>query len=188
MSTAERLLTAEEFFLLPDPIEGGKMELADGRVLTMSPVGLLHGQISHAIATALGAFVRPRQLGTVTQETGFRLQRNPDRVRAPDVSFLRSDRIPPKGRRETFIEGPPDLAIEVLSPDDRVAAVLRKVAEYLEAGTPRVWVVDPDAETVTVYRAERSETFGPSSVLDSEAAGFAVEGFELPVDGVFDPA
>ena len=116
------------------------------------------------------------------------MQRNPDRVRAPDVSFLRTTASRRKGGGVRFIDGPPDLAVEVLSPDDRMANILRKVAEYLEAGTPRVWVVDPDAETVTVYRSERSEVFVPGGTLASDDAGFAVDGFALAVDAVFDPA
>jgi Uma2 family endonuclease len=185
MSTAEKLLTAEEFFHLPEPIEGGKMELVDGKVVTMSPVGLQHGEVAAEICEALRAFVRPRRLGTVTQETGFRLRRNPDLVRAPDVSFLRAERTPPRGSRASFVEGYPDLAVEVLSPDDRMADVLRKVAEYLDAGAPRVWVADPAAASVAVYRAGGMRTLGTGETLTSDEAGFEAEGFALPVHAIF---
>ena len=163
------------------------MELAEGRVITMSPVGLLHGQVAQGLANRLSAFATDHKLGTVMQQTGFRLRRDPDVVRAPDVSFLRAERIPAKGARRGFIDGAPDLAIEVLSSDDRTAEILRKVAEYLDAGTPRVWVVDPDAETVTVHRGDRSRVFGVGETLSSDDAGLAAEGFELAVGDVVRP-
>jgi Uma2 family endonuclease len=186
MVTGEKLLTAEEFFALPEPVEGGKMELVDGKVVVMSPVGLRHGDLAVTLAAELRRFVRAHSLGTTSVETGFRLRRDPDAVRAPDVSFLRRERVPPRPADLKFIEGPPDLAIEITSPDDRDSEIAKKVGEYLAAGVMRVWVVRPELETVTIHRADGSaRTLGIGETLTSDDAGFPVPGFALAVAVLF---
>jgi Putative restriction endonuclease/Planctomycete cytochrome C len=94
---------------------------------------------------------RSGALGVVVTEVGFKLASDPDTVRAPDVAFVRQDRIRASDPRG-FWHGPPDLAVEVLSPDDRLTEVRAKVDEYLSCGTPVVLVIDPDEETVTAFR------------------------------------
>jgi Uma2 family endonuclease len=88
----------------------------------------------------------------VLVEAGFVLRRNPDTVRGPDVSFVSHARIPRGRLPVAFIPGAPDLAVEILSPDDRPAEVADRVADYLEAGTKLVWVCDPARRAVTVHR------------------------------------
>ena len=181
-----RLLTAEEFLHLPEPIEGGKMELDRGRVVCMSPVGLEHCEIAIDIAFALKTFTDAKRLGRVSVETGFKLAENPDVVRAPDVSFVTADRRPPGSGRRGFVEGAPDLAVEVMSPDDREKDLLAKAGEYLDAGASRVWIVRPATRTVTVFRAGGEvATRHEAETLSSDDAGFGVEGFALPVAGIF---
>jgi Uma2 family endonuclease len=181
-------ITAEEFMRLPEPAHGGKMELVDGIVRVMSPVGLEHGETSDIIHAALRVFLRTHRLGRVTHETGFRLRRRPDRVLAPDVSVLFEARRPrTRERRESFVEGAPDLAVEVVSPSDRQRDILEKVGQYLDGATPRVWVVRPRRQTVTVYRQTgEAVTRGPGEVLTSDDAGLPVEGFRLPVSDIFE--
>lgn len=173
---------------LPEPEHGGKMELVDGVVRVMSPVGLEHGEVAGLIYDALRDFARKHRLGRVTHETGFRLRRRPDRVLAPDVSVLFEARRPrTRERRESFVEGPPDLAVEVVSPSDRQRDVLEKVGQYLDGATPRVWVVRPRRQTVTVYRQSgEAVTRGPGDILSSDDAGLPVEGFRLPVADIFE--
>ena len=119
----------------------------------MSPAGAEHGQVVMAVSLALGNFVKQHGLGVVYgAETGFQIAQAPDTVRAPDVAFVGAQRLPP-GRMRGFFPGPPDLAVEVVSPGDRAGEVQRKVQEWLEAGCREVWVVDPDTRTVTVYRS-----------------------------------
>jgi Uma2 family endonuclease len=90
-------------------------------------------------------------------------------------------------RRESFVEGPPDLAVEVVSPSDRQRDVLEKVGQYLDGATPRVWVVRPRRQTVTVYRQSgEAVTRGPGDILSSDDAGLPVEGFRLPVADIFE--
>lgn len=183
-----RLLTAEEFMRLPDPDNGGKMELIDGVVRVMSPVGLEHGEVADIIHDALRRFLLQHRLGRAMQETGYRLQRRPDRVLAPDVSWLSESRRPKtRAERETFVEGTPDLAVEVVSPRDKQRELLEKVGQYLDAACPRVWVVRPRNQTVTVYRPDgTATTFRAGNLLTSDEAGFPVPGFSLPVADIFE--
>lgn len=119
----------------------------------MTPVGWRHGAIVIKLARILGDYIEKRNLGNISTEVGFRLSRNPDTVRAPDLAFVASGRIPAGTLSEKFVEFPPDLAAEVLSPEDTAREILRKVEEYLAAGVALVWVVDPGTQTVTVYRS-----------------------------------
>ncbi len=180
MSIAEPITTAEQLFQASDL---GRCELLRGELNMMSPAGSEHGMIAAELAAILRDFVKPRGLGVVLgAETGFRISDNPDTVRAPDVAFIRADRISgrlPKG----FFPGAPDLAIEVLSPNDRADAVLAKVQDWLVAGSTAVWVVDPKTQTVTVYGADRRAAMLTST--ESIPGGDLLPGFSVPVAGVF---
>ena len=165
---AERLLTAADLMRLPD--DGYRYELEGGRLIRMPPGGPLASIVAATILTLLNQFVRLHRLGVVGgADFGMILARDPDTVRAPDVAFYRADRLPPGGIPVTYWELAPDLAVEVLSPSDRRSKVLRKVSEYLDAGTPLVWVVDPRRRTAVVYRPEGEPTIlGADGVLDGE--------------------
>lgn len=181
-----QLLTAEEFFHLPDPPHGGKMELVLGRVVEHMPVSGKHGVRALAIGQALRTFVRQHDLGECMVETGYILRRNPDLVRAPDVSFLASEHILEGGiPEEGFLEARPTLAVEVVSPGDLDADVQDKVIDYLSAGAERVWVVRPKQRTVTVYHGDSARILTGAAVLSSDDAGFTVPGFELNLDELF---
>jgi Uma2 family endonuclease len=115
------------------------------------------------------AFVRAHGLGVVVAaETGFKLFSDPDTVRAADVGFIRSERVPDPLPRN-FGALAPDLVVEVLSPDDRPGEVLQKTGEWLSAGSRLVWVIDPERRTARVYRADGSqETLVESDALLGE--------------------
>jgi Uma2 family endonuclease len=186
VTTAEKLMTAEEFACLPEPPEGGKMELVDGRVVSMPPTSGGHGERSADVGSMLRTFSRQHGLGRVGTEIGFTLARDPDIVFGPDVAFLTAERIAESNWEEGFIEGPPTLAVEVVSPNDRMTDVQKKVDTYLAYGTARVWVVEPKTRTVTVHRpGGDSHTFHTGESLSSDDAAFAVDGFELPLDELF---
>lgn len=137
-----------------DEESGERYELAHGVLLVREPPNARHGTTAATIAAFLVTYVRQHRLGNVMVETGFVLTRSPDTVRAPDVSFIRAGRL--RGTYvDTFVEGAPDLAVEILSPSDRFPMVEQKVGHYLAAGCRAVWVVDPREQTVTVRRPER---------------------------------
>ena len=164
MATAVRLdaparinppTTAEELLEWPDEDPG---EIVDGVFDPTYPDGVAtgaggpHGAVTLEIGRLLGNHVKRHRLGRIfAAETATRLRRNPDLVRCPDGMFVSYARLPgriPPG----VLEGPPDLAVEVLSPTNRPAKVARKVADYLAHGVALVWEVDPEARTVVVHR------------------------------------
>jgi Uma2 family endonuclease len=124
MSEAARLVTAEELERFPD--DGYKYELVEGRVVRMSPVGYLHARTVTRFAFIVERHVRAGDLGDVLVELGVKLASNPDTVRAPDVAFIRRDRIPSPSPRG-FWKGVADLAVEVLSPDDKPSETRTKI-------------------------------------------------------------
>ena len=180
MVATQPITTAEQLFLAPDL---GRCELLRGELIMMSPAGSEHGMIVAEIAGILRDFVKPRALGVVLgAETGFRVSSNPDTVLAPDVAFIQTDRIRaglPKG----YFPGAPDLAVEVLSPNDRAGEVLAKVQDWLSAGCTVVWVVDPKTQTVTIYGADRRAMILTSA--DTLTGGELLPGFSSSVAGIF---
>jgi Uma2 family endonuclease len=173
ITTAEELLRAGDI---------GRCELIRGELRMMIPAGDEHGRTVVSLTCAVGNHVAARQLGVLHgAETGFILARDPDTVRAPDLAFTRAERASPPARG--FVPGAPDLAVEVLSPDDRPGYVREKVAEWLEAGTLAVWVVDPRDRTVSVHEPERPPSvFGEA---DRVPGGHLLPGFVLPVRDLF---
>ena len=136
-----------------------RRELVNGEVVEMAPVGGIHGQISSRISRRLAEHVERHVRGEVlVGDVGFvlNLPSDPERVRAPDVAFVSRDRLPGGRLPEGFLSGAPDLAVEVLSPTDNPLEVQQKIRDYLEAGARLVWLIAPQAKTVTVYRADGS--------------------------------
>ena len=175
------LMTAEELLHLNLPNK--RTELVRGVLVVREPAGYTHGDVTVRITVAIANYVFAQRLGRVfAAETGFTLARNPDTVRAPDVAFIRNDRLldpPPRG----FAELAPDLAVEVLSPDDRAGETLAKVADWLKAGCRLVWVVDPQRAVARVYRADGGEThLARTDALDGEDV---LPGFTLQLEGIF---
>ena len=149
-------MTAEE--LLQANISDKRTELVRGRLIVREPAGYRHGAVTVNLTARLFQHVDLTGAGQLlAAETGFTLARNPDTVRAPDIAFVRRERIP----RETptgFPEMAPDLVVEVLSPGDRPGETLAKVADWLEAGAQLVWVIDPDRRVARVYRSDGTES------------------------------
>jgi Uma2 family endonuclease len=180
MTSIQHITTIEELLRASDL---GRCELIRGELVMMTPAGFEHGRIAHRIGVCLDTFVKQRQLGVLTTaEAGFVLARNPDTVRDPDVAFIAKDRVPPSAV-PGFFEGPPDLAVEVLSPNDRASDVLAKVHEWLAAGCLAVWVVDPQQKTVAVYDNHGAVALHrPDERLDG---GAVLPGFSVDVADLF---
>ena len=176
-------MTAEELYGLPD--DGARHELASGRLLSEPPPGLDHGDVLITIGSLLRDHVRSRKLGKVYGgDSGFLLSRAPDTVRAPDVAFVRAERVP-AGRLRSYYPGAPDLAVEILSPHDRPGEVAAKITDYLAAGTRAVWVLDSEEQCVTVFHPG-----APAEMLlagDDLDGGDVVPGFRVRVAEIFEP-
>jgi Uma2 family endonuclease len=178
---AADIVTADQFEQMGDL--GRWFELERGAVVAVNPPGLPHGTIAVNIAAALRAFVRPRQLGIVAVESGYTIARNPDTVRGPDVSFVRRERLI-TDRREGWLAGAPDLAVEIRSPGDSMRSLRSLANEYLAAGAALVWLVDPKAQTVIACSPGGAErTLGPVETLDG---GELLSGFSLEVAAIFE--
>ncbi|MEA2206398.1 MAG: hypothetical protein QOE77_3174 [Blastocatellia bacterium] len=183
MSTvADKILTAEDLLKLPRGTF--RYELIEGELKQMSPAGHKHGKIIVRLTAPLAKHVQDNMLGEVyAAETGFKLRSNPDTVRAADIAFIRKDRVEAVGDTDGYWLGAPDLAVEVVSPSDKVGDVEIKVGEWLEFGTHLVWTVSPSLKTVTVYRSLMDiETLTEKDVLDG---GDVVPDFKFPVAELF---
>jgi Uma2 family endonuclease len=145
----ERPITIAEYERMPEE-DLYRVELVRGMLVRSPKPAPRHGVLQVRIARKLDEFVE-KAGGVVTGEVGAILARDPDTVRGPDVAFYSTERIPDFGYSGGFW-GPPDLAVEILSPSNRPSEVREKVGEYLEGGVRVVWVLDPDARSVTVHR------------------------------------
>ncbi|GLC24437.1 Uma2 family endonuclease [Roseisolibacter agri] len=175
--TTEPLLTAEDLYGLPD--DDQSYELVEGRLVVSEPPGMWHGALVMRIGTRLTAFVDANSLGLVVAESGYVLSRRPDTVRGPDVSFIRTDRLPARAVAHRFYEGAPDLAIEIVSPGDRAGELAHKVQGYLRAGTRAVWVVYPDTRSIVAHTPDGlARLHGPDDAIDG---GDVLPGFTAPV-------
>jgi Uma2 family endonuclease len=180
MATRTTLLTAEEFLKLPS---SRWTELIDGVVVEMSPPAGGHGMRQARIIRVLGR-AEDAGVGRVIGELGCVIRRDPDAVRAPDVAFIRQERVPESGLPEgSYWEGAPDLVVEIVSPNDRPGEILTKTREWLDAGARQVWIVYPGSRTVHVVRSPQERI-----VLTEEDAidgGDAVPGFSCRVADFF---
>ncbi|CAN5589072.1 Uma2 family endonuclease [soil metagenome] len=183
MSTTRRWMTADELFAMPD--DGMRHELVRGELQSMTPAGGEHGAVVGNLTSLVGPAVRSNGLGTIFgAETGFLLATDPDTLRAPDLAFIRRERIPAGGIPKTYMTTVPDLVAEVISPSDRYADVEEKVLEWLAAGVEIVWVLNPRTRTVTVH--SRSEGVNVLSATDELTGGAVLPGFSCPLSELFD--
>ena len=179
MATVDQITTAEQLF----QANLQHCELIRGELIMMSPAGFDHGRFAVNVGSALANFVKARSLGSVVSaETGFRIAHDPDTVRAPDVAFVRADRIPPGGVKG-FFQGAPDLAVEVVSPGDRPSEVMAKAQDWLQAGCPMVWVVDPETRNVSVYSSRKEVAI--LTAADTLTGGDVLPEFSILIAEVF---
>ena len=183
MSMKTRPMTADEFLLMPD--DGLRHELIRGEVTTMSLPGGRHGEITLEIARRIANHAKPNKLGkTYAAETGFVIERGPDTVRGPDVGFVRRERLSQITKPDKYVPFAPDLAVEVLSPNDRPAEVREKVDSWLAAGTLVVWVVDPAKRILTLHsRSSADRTLTSEETVDG---GEILPGFSCKVGDFFE--
>ena len=171
-TTTHNPWTADELRRLP---EGWRYEIDEGELVIMPPAGFEHNDITTTIVLLLGNYVRKHHLGKLlTNELGVYLSRKPrETLRGIDVAFYSNERLARITDRKGFPDVPPDLAVEVhdaSEPDLR-----RKIEQYLSAGVGSVWVVDPDAGTLT--RHVSGELSRVWSDLDAVVLEPALPGF-----------
>jgi Uma2 family endonuclease len=184
MATTTRLVTADDLFKMG---EDAPYELVRGALREVTPTTGMHGWVIVEFARRLGNFVVERRMGRLYGgETGFVIEVGPDTVLAPDLAFVRRERVPaPKEHRRGFMPVIPDLVVEVISPSNRRAEMEEKTRLYLNAGVELLWWFDPDRETVAVHRpaAERNML----TKRDILAGGDVLPGFQIPLAELFQP-
>ena len=181
MTTHTKPMTAEELFNMPD--DGcHRYELVRGELRKMAPAEGFHGKSTMRISIPLGSHVYQNGLGEVyAAETGYRL--SPDHVRAPDLSFVSLERLEAIGEGPGYWPAAPDLAVEVMSPSDRLTRVAEKVRDWLEAGTRMVVVINTRRRDVTVHLPNKDPvTLTEEDTLDG---GDVVPGWQMPVRNIF---
>lgn len=164
---------------------GRACELIDG-TLVEKTMGYGESLLALAIGHRLREYGVPRRLGIVLGEAGP-LRILPHQVRMPDVCFIRYDRFP--GGRLPDVQIPavaPDLAVEVLSPENSPGEMRRKLRDCFAAGVRLVWYVDPASRTARVYTAPDRGT--PLSEDDALSGGDVLSGLEIPLANLFDEA
>ena len=182
MVTSTHNVTAKQLFQMPD--KGFRYELLKGELKKMTPAGSKHGVVVINLTLPLADHVKTNHLGLVLgAETGFKITSDPDTVRAPDLAFVPHERIPPTGVPEGFWPGPPDLAVEVLSPTDTTYDVEEKIADWLSAGTRMVWLLNPKRRTIHVHRSQSAiVTLTEKETLDGQDV---LPGFRCPLVEIF---
>lgn len=183
MTETKTGMTAEDLIAMPD--DGTRREVVKGELREMPPAGALHGDVAMNLGALLKHHVKANGLGRVpAAETGFILARNPDTIRAPDTGFISKERIPPGGPPRGYWELAPDLAVEVVSPNDTAAEVQEKVRDWIEAGVKLAWVVYPQTRSVVVHRSLKEIfTLTEEETLSGEEV---VPGFECTVKEIFE--
>jgi Uma2 family endonuclease len=182
VSAERKVWTDEEFLALSK--DGHRYELANGEILDIGNSGMEHGYMACILTIVLGGFIRVNKLGAIcNSSTAFTLKTG--NKRSPDCSFISKQRLqglsrPPRG----FFQGSPDLAVEILSPNNTVEEIHDKMVEFFDNDTRLVWVIHPDEKYVLVYHSPEPDGFLRSAdLLDGEAV---VPGFSMAVSELFE--
>lgn len=182
MTVTQQPVTAEELPRLPG--DGTRRELVRGEIRRGPLAGHVQGRVIANVGASLHRHVREHDLGTVyAAGTGFKVSSNPDTVRAPDVAFVRRERVEEIGKVEGYWPDAPDFVVEVVSPNDSYTGLEEKVADWLRAEARMVVVVEPRGRTVSVWRSRTEiEVLTEADRLDG---GDVVPGWRSPVAEVF---
>jgi Uma2 family endonuclease len=180
----KKIWTDEAFIALPD--DGHHYEIVNGELIDMGNSGALHGYVCSLLLAALMGYVLPKKLGIILDSsTAFKMKNG--NKRSPDIAFFAKERL--QGITELpsgFLEGAPDLAVEVLSPGNTVEEIHDKLVEYFENGTRLAWVIHPNEKYILVYRSgqEPDRLLKMTDSIDGEEI---IPGFSLPVAHLFQP-
>jgi Uma2 family endonuclease len=185
--TPEKLVTSDELWEMKSESDHDKLtELHQGVIKKVGGSGGEATIIAALILSLIQVFVRANKLGYVTGADGtYRVATNPDTDLIPDVGFIQKSRMP-KPIPKKYLFFAPDLAVEVVSPNDKAPEIRKKVSDYLLYGTRLVWVVYPALKRVDVFDAANpgeAHLVDENGVLDG---GSVLPGFKLPVKDIFE--
>ena len=176
------LVTAEELEAMPE--DDHRQVLFRGVLYRMSPTSGHHAKAMTRSTRYLDVFVDEHGLGIIySGGPGFVLSRDPDVVLAPDIAFVRTDRLPPGEEEVRFLRMAPDLAVEIVSPSDTGPTVDDKVEAYFAAGVEMVWVLDPRRRTLRVRQPDGTDRLLRED--DELDGGDVLPGFRIRVGKLF---
>ena len=161
---AKTLLSLEEYMSLPD--DGNRYELNQGELVLMPPPKPEHDYILDNVKMILSTFVSGKRIGRIYGQAGYLLTREPEAtIRQPDVSFLSRGRVKRSGG---YVEGSPELAVEIVSPSDSAEELRLKVKQYLAFGSHAVWVFYPKTRSVDLHKQGGSVSLSDADSLSTD--------------------
>ena len=187
MVMERQVISADGFLKIVGSPEYGDriVELVEGEIIEMPLPNGEHGEVLAILTVKIGHYVLQQGLGRVaTGDAGFVLERNPDgrdTVRGVDLAFISKSKAPAP-LPNTLLELAPDLAVEVISPSNKVADMHRKIRQLLAAGTALVWIVHPETHTVEVHTQSGATTLEDDDIL---SGGDVLPGLEISVRDIF---
>ena len=182
-ATIDKSYTAEDLLRMPD---GDLYELVDGQLVERDR-GTESNWIAGKLFRLIADHAESNSLGWVlpTDSSYQCFPGRPNQVRKPDVSFIRSGRLPNEELPRGHCRIAPDLIAEVISPNDFYSDVMRRIFDFMEAGVPLIWVVDPDSRSVIVYRSDRSLSLLHEQ--DGLSGESVLSGFSCRISELFPP-
>ena len=178
-----KLLTAEEFYALPQPLDGSRQELVRGRIEAMPPPSTYHGVCCMEIGFRLRLYLREHPIGWLaSNDSGFITERDPDTVRGPDLSFWTRERLP-QLPATGYVALAPDLVVEVVSPSDVFARLERKLLHYLQHRIRLIWVLAPEDRSISVYRPGHEPTL--PTTANTLSGEDVLPGFQCQISDLF---
>ena len=176
-------MTFEKAAQLDPERDGG--ELDAGRWVRMTRGPWRHGEVVKNVCLVLGLWAKThREWSVATADPGTKLSNEPDTLRGPDVGVVRADRAPTGAGVDGWLEGAPDLAVEVKSEAQPLTALTKKALEYLRAGAKLVWIVDPGPQHVMVFTPpDHVKVLTIEDALDGEGL---LPGFRCSVAELFE--
>lgn len=181
MSRTVNKLTLEEFLALPEA--GDRYELVNGELKPKMSPKFKHSQLQLRLLMLLNQWCEQEQTGRVLPEWAIVLKRRgADWVPVPDLTYVSYQRLPAEWEEDEPCPVLPEVVIEIISPGQRFGELTQKAEDYLKAGIEGVWVVDSQAQSVTVFRQNALfETLGMDQVLSDEL----LPGLEVKIAEVF---
>jgi Uma2 family endonuclease len=171
------MATASEIIIEPEK----ELELVNGQLVRKERGGAKHGGVGVRLSAELWMHVKPHKLGGVYgPDTTFKIGQN---ERLPDVAFVTAARIPEDGEPDGIWPIAPNLAVEIISPNDLFEKVLAKVNEYFAAGVRKVWLVSFEHKVVIVYHSPTQTTI--LTEADDLTGEELLPGFRCPVSELF---
>ena len=182
VASEKKILTDEEYMALPAG-NGSHYELVNGELVDMGNSGVEHGNIGIFLGGAIEFYARSKKLGvTCDSSTAFNMKSG--NKRSPDVSFINKTRLQGLKRLpKQFLQGAPDLAVEVISPNNTFEELHKKIVEYFDNGCQLVWVINPDEQFVLVYHYYQPDKL--LRITDSLDGEDVLPGFVLPIADLF---